>query len=142
MKNCKDYILEALKINSKSKVNTIRRLSNKDLPNEFFDNFTAHGGDLSNIYDDIFYRKYTPEEFIKNLKYKEQLFCYFYECITLGWEEGYDAFRQEIIDRKYASEDNIDRAAIEIYKLNSRDNTIVKNCEKYFKKYNIEVKDK
>ena len=81
----------------------------------------------------------TPLYFIDKVKYKEQLFTYWFNAVEFGWEQGYDAFRQEIIKRKYATEDEIDAAAIEVY--NTVDDKYKKNCEKYFQNYNFTIKE-
>ena len=74
MKQLTQYIQEKLHV-SKYKKEKTRYLSNKDLPQEFWDNFTVHEGDLSKFEGDIECRNYiTPKEFINKVKYKEQLF--------------------------------------------------------------------
>lgn len=139
MKQLTQYIQEKLHV-SKYKEKEIRYLSNKDLPQEFWDNFTVHDGDLNKFENDIKYRNddKTPQDFIDKVKYKEQLFSYWFKAVEVGWEEGYDAFRNEIIKRKYATEDEIDSAGIEMYEIH--DEKEKQNCLNYLKKYNIEIK--
>ena len=138
MKQLTQYIQEKLHI-SKYKKEKTRYLSNKDLPEEFWDNFTVHEGDLSKFEGDIECRNYiTPKEFIDKVKYKEQLFSYWFKAVEVGWEEGYDAFRHEIIKRKYATENEIDSAAVEMYELYS-EKEIIDNIVEYLKKYDIVI---
>ncbi len=139
MKQLNQYIQEKLHV-SKYKKDKIRYLSNKDLPEDFFLNFTCHDGDLNKFENDIKYRNdnKTPKDFIDKVEYKEQLFTYWYLAVEYGWEEGYDVFRSEIIKRKYATEDEIDSLVIEMYKIH--DEIEKENCLNYLKKYNIEIK--
>ena len=124
MKQLTQYIQEKLHV-SKYKKEKTRYLSNKDLPQEFWDNFTVHEGD-------------SPKEFINKVKYKEQLFSYWFKAVEVGWEEGYDAFRHEIIKRKYATENEIDSAAVEMYELYS-EKEIIDNIVEYLRKYDIVI---
>jgi len=138
MKQLTQYIQEKLHI-SKYKKEKTRYLSNKDLPQEFWDNFTVYKGDLSKFERDIECRNYiTPKEFIDKVKYKEQLFSYWFKAVEVGWKEGYDAFRNEIIKRKYATENEIDSAAVEMYELYS-EKEIIDNIVEYLRKYDIVI---
>jgi len=140
MKKINNYIKEALKINSKSKVNTVRYLSEKDIPEHFFDNFTAQEGDLDKFLQDIIDRKKTPEEFIKDIRYKEQLFIYWFHSVCEGWKEAYDAFRTEIINKEYATENDLDATAIEIIEFNKNNKEITNNIKNYLDYYNVKIK--
>ena len=131
---------EALKINSKSKVNTVRYLSNKDIPEHFFDNFTAHENDLDKFLKDIVDRKKTPEEFIRDIRYKEQLFIYWFNSVYEGWKEAYDAFRTEIINKGYAKENELDATAIEMIEFNKNNKEVVNNINDYLDYYNVKIK--
>lgn len=142
MKQLTQYIQEKLQLKKDSKVKAKRQLSPKDLPDNFWNNFTAKTiEDLNRFNYDIEGREedQTPLYFIDKVKYKEQLFTYWFNAVEFGWEQGYDAFRQEIIKRKYATEDEIDAAAIEVY--NTVDDKYKKNCEKYFQNYNFTIKE-
>jgi len=139
MKQLTQYIQEKLHI-SKYKKEKTRYLSNKDLPREFWDNFTTRTSkDLNQFERDIKDKLYDVNTLLKNIKYKEQLFTYWFEAIQIGWVEAYDVFRKEIINKKYATEDEIDAASIEVFDLCSDDNE-KQNCLNYMKKYNIEIK--
>ena len=138
MKQLAQFIQEKLKINSKSKVNTKRRLSLKNLDDSYWQNFTCRSAtDLGVFENDIKYKEddETPQYFIDKVQYKEQLFCYWYDAISLGLEEFYDKFRKELINRKYTTEDDLDTCVIDIYI--DGDPEIQKNCKRYFEKYNI-----
>ena len=139
MKQLTQYIQEKLHI-SKYKKEKTRYLSNKDLPQEFWDNFTTRTSDDLNQFErDIKDKLYDINTLLKNIKYKEQLFAYWFEAVQIGWVEAYDVFRKEIINKKYATEDEIDAASIELFDLCSDDNE-KQNCLNYMKKYNIEIK--
>lgn len=133
-------ISEVLKINSKSKVNTVRYLSKKDIPEHFFDNFTAHEGDLDNFFQDIINRKKTPEEFIKDIRYKEQLFIYWFNSVYAGWKEAYDAFKTEIINKGYAKENELDATAIEMIEIYKNNKETINNINDYLDYYNVKIK--
>ena len=138
MKQLTQYINEKLHV-GKYKIHK-RLLSNNDLPKEFWDNFTTRtSDDLNQFEKDIKDKLYDVNTLLKNIKYKEQLFTYWFEAVQIGWEEAYDIFRREIINKDYATEDEIDAASIELLELCS-DDAEKQNCLNYMKKYNIEIK--
>lgn len=138
MKQLTQYINEKLHV-GKYKIHK-RLLSNNDLPKEFWDNFTTRSSDDLNQFEkDIKDKLYDVNTLLKNIKYKEQLFAYWFEAVQIGWVEAYDVFRQEIINKEYATEDEIDAASIELLDLCS-DDSEKQNCLNYMKKYNIEIK--
>jgi len=141
MKQLKQIIQEKLKISSKSKVNTIRYLSKLDMPSGFLQNFQCKTStDLDEIENNINSRKLTPQEIINKITYKEQLFCYWYLAVANGWEEAYDIFKQEIIDKKYATEDELDANMINMLDTFKDDQKIKKNLLNYLDKYDVKIK--
>ena len=142
MKTINNFIVEKLKINSKSKINTTRYLSKDDMPSGFLQNFQCKNSkDLDKIEKNINLRKQTPQEIINKITYKEQLFCYWYLAVTNGWEEGYDIFRQEIINKEYATEDELDANIINSFETFKFDKKIRKNLQNYLDKYDIKIKN-
>ena len=141
MKTINNFIVEKLKINSKSKINTTRYLSKDDVPSGFLQNFQCKTSeDLYDIEKDIDSRKQTPKEIINKITYKEQLFCYWYLAVINGWEEGYDIFRQEIINKGYATEDELDANVISNYDTFKFTKNIRKNLQNYLDKYDVKIK--
>ena len=141
MKTLKEIIQEKLKINSKSKVNTIRYLSKKDMPSGFWKNFQCKSAkDLNEIENDVDSRNKSPQELINKITYKEQLFSYWFQAITTNWEEGYDIFRQEIINKGYATEDELDAYIIDTLDT-FKDWMPIKNyLLNYLDKYGVNIK--
>lgn len=141
MKTINNFIVEKLKINSKSKINTIRYLSKDDVPINFTKNFSCKNSeDLNKIEKDIDSRKQTPQELIDKITYKEQLFCYWYLSIISGWEEAYDIFRQEIINKGYATDDELDASIVSSYNTFKFDKQKSDNMLSYLDKYDVKIK--
>ena len=141
MNNLNNYIYEKLKINSKSKINTTRYLSKDDVPFGFLQNFQCKNSkDLNDIENDVKSRKQTPQELIDKTTYKEQLFCYWFYALINGWEEGYDIFKQEIIDKEYATEDELDANVVDSLDTFKFDKKLKKNLQNYLDKYDIKIK--
>ena len=141
MKTLKQIILEKLKISSNTKISKTRYLSENDMPSGFLQNFQCKTSkDLDEIENDINSRKLTPQQIIDKITYKEQLFCYWYLALLNGWEEAYDIFRQEIINKEYATEDELDANVISNYNTFKDDQKIKKNLLNYLDKYDIKIK--
>jgi len=141
MKTINNFIVEKLKINSKSKINIIRYLSKDDVPINFTKNFSCKNSeDLNNIEKDIDSRKQTPQELIDKITYKEQLFCYWYLSVICGWEEAYDIFRQEIINKGYATDDELDASIVSSYNTFKFDKQKSDNMLSYLDKYDVKIK--
>ena len=134
-----EYITEALKVNSKSKVNQKRELD----PNADIDYLESEIY-FRNISDENKYRHYVQRRKEKNdyksmLKTSSQrnLITWWYFAIVFGWEDGYEALKEEIIKRNSYDEDELDTYVLKrYYKLRGFENTL-KNMEKYFETYNI-----
>lgn len=141
MLSINNFIIEKLKINSKSKISKVRYLSKQDMGSEFLQNFQCKNSeDLDEIERDIDLQKETPQQLIDKITYKEQLFCYWFYSVIKNWEEGYDIFRQEIINRKYATEDELDACIIDmldVYKNNEKVQNYLLN---YLDKYDVKIK--
>ena len=140
MKQIKEFIIEAIKVNSKSKVNQKRDLENADI-------------DLDYLESEIWFKDASDEQkyihYIQNHKAKNDyksmvktnsshnLCIWWYFSIIFDWEDGYKAFKDEIIKRDWYTEDELDKYVLERYvKLKGFDNTL-KNMEKYFETYNV-----
>ena len=141
MKTLKQIIQEKLKVGSKTKISKIRYLSENDMPSGFLQNFQCKTSkDLDEIENNINSQKLTPQEIINKITYKEQLFCYWYLASINGWEEGYDIFRQEIINKGYATEDELDANVISNYNTFKDDQNVKKNLLNYLDKYDVKIK--
>jgi len=141
MKTLKQIIQEKLKVGSKTKISKTRYLSENDMPSGFLQNFQCKTSkDLDEIENNINSRKLTPQEIINKITYKEQLFCYWYLALFNDWEEGYDIFRQEIINKGYATEDELDASVINNYNTFKDDQQIKKNLLNYLDKYDVKIK--
>jgi len=141
MNKLQQYIQEKLKVGSKTKISKTRYLSKNNIPKGFWTNFSCKTPeDLNDIENDIKSQKQTPKELINKITYKEQLFCYWYEAIYNNWEEGYNIFRQEIIDNGYATEDELDAVVIDTIHTFKDDKELVKNLHDYLDKYDVKIK--
>ena len=141
MNKLQQYIQEKLKVGSKTKISKTRYLSKNNIPKGFWINFSCKTPeDLNDIENDIKSQKQTPKELINKITYKEQLFCYWYEAICKNWEEGYNIFRQEIINNGYATEDELDAVVIDTINTFNDDKELVKNLYDYLDKYDVKIK--
>lgn len=141
MKSINNFIVEKLKINSKSKINITRYLSKDIVPKDFLKNFRCKSAeDVDKIEKDIDSRKQTPQELIDKITYKEQLFSYWYLSVIHGWEEAYDIFRQEIINKGYATDDELDAEMISNCDTFKFDRQKSDNILRYLDKYDVKIK--
>lgn len=141
MKQLNQFIQEKLKVNSNSKVNTKRDLTNVDY--EFVDNslYFETSTQEKRCYHLINLKK-AKNDYQSLLKTKEvtKLLRYWFVCIGRnGWLEGAKALRGELITRGF-SEDELDAYILSKYNRYKGFNDIESNFEEYLDDVHVKYK--
>lgn len=138
MKNLIDYIIEGLKITSKSKVNQ------KDKRAESLKNIDTYEISRSirmsyrtPVQEESHYNKMeaykskgsNPKRLLNSIKDEHKLLMRWKVAISIDWIECAVAFRDEIVKRGYFTEDELDAWALQRY--SKRSNPYVDKIKKY-----------
>jgi len=145
MKHISEFInnqfFEALKINSKSKVNTdsglrdlsdikyisLHELSYKSPTEE------SRDWDKAEMY---FKKKSKPERLVNSIKDRNKLIRRWFIYVALGWDEATKVFKDEIIKREYYDEDTLDKYVLQRYNMIGNPSTpIAKERTENYQKY-------
>ena len=148
MNNIKEYIIEKLKIGSKSKINTDTDL--RDLSHVKFHAFWETTFKTPKMEQDewdkvnqYFNKKSNPQRLVNSIKDRAKLVRRWWMFTYIGWEEAAQIFRNEIIDRKYYNADELDKCILDKYeflKRNSPNSKTIENYEKYLEINNVKYK--
>ena len=150
MKNLIDYIIEGLKITSKSKINQ------KDKKAESLKNVDTHKviRSISMSYktptqQETHYNKMeaykskgsNPKRLLNSIKDEHKLLMRWTVAIYIDWIECAVAFRDEIIKRGYFTEDELDAWALNEYNKHSKNSPIRDNFKKYLDTIGVDYND-
>ena len=123
MKNIITFITEGLKIGSQSKVNNFKEYSDAEI-DDLLDKYTRNDVSWS-LKMDIFYhgpqeqwndinkmKSYKdkgskPEKLVSSIKNQERLIKRWIAAMEIDWKEAADTFKDEIIKRKYYTEEEL-----------------------------------
>lgn len=148
MKSIIKYINEALKIGSKTKVNTkgpLRDVSSANISGIYKDaraitpaQSEAHWKKMEYYFN----KKSDPKRLANSIKDNKKLLIRWEIAVMIGWLECATVFRQAIIDRGYYDEDQLDNYIIRDYNIvkNSKNNISIerrKNYEEYLDEFNV-----
>lgn len=137
MKQIIEFLKEGLKINKNIKIDNKEHkdYSNIEVPGNLY--LYLHFKDSKDRlkhYNKMqgYYKKGSkPSRLVNSIKEKEKLLKRWYFTIILGWEDAFIEFKDAIIDRGYATEDQL-RAFIQKYMIDKEKDQEVKNeYEKY-----------
>jgi len=141
MKQIITFINEKLKINSNSKVNTdsgLRDLS--DIKSRSFWELSykspsEESRDWSKA-EGYFKKKSKPERLVNSIKDRNKLVRRWSIFVSIGWEEAYQVFRNEIVNRGYYTEDELDKYILDRYnKVKGFSTTLAKERTENYKNY-------
>ena len=141
MKQIITFINEKLKINSNSKVNTdsgLRDLS--DIKSKSFWELSYKStGEESRDWakaEGYFKKKSKPERLVNSIKDRNKLIRRWYIFVAIGWEEAYQVFRNEIVNRGYYTEDELDKYILDRYnRVKIVSSTLAKERTENYKNY-------
>ena len=148
-----NFIIEKLKINSKSKVNNIsnlRDLSNVSILHSLFEDlyFKTPSEEHSNLkkMDEYKAKGSNPVRLLNSIKDHKKLIVRWFIAIQMDWPECARVFRQGIIDRGYYTEDELDAYILKRYNIykNRQSNNNRALAEKYLKylnEFNVKTED-
>ena len=143
MKDLNKYLIEGLKVNSKSKVNNNKNLrdvssaSISDVSSQICFKSPAEEAGHYNKMDMYFKKGSKPERLANSIKDKKKLMVRWYIAVTMGWTDCAVTFRQHIVDRGYANEDQLDNYVLTRYKKLSGFNKTRENIETYFNEVGV-----
>ena len=141
-----NFIIEKLKINSKSKVNNtsdLRDLSNVSIPHSLFEDL--HFKSTSEEYShyrkmDEYKRKGSnPVRLLNSIKDRKKLIVRWLIAINSDWLECAKVFRQGIIDRGYYTEDELDAYILKRYNIHKNSHDLAEKYLKYLNEFNVET---
>lgn len=141
MKQIISFINEKLKINSQSKVNTdsgLRDLSDIKTKHFYELNYRSPSEESRDWAkaEEYFKKKSKPERLVNSIKDRNKLVRRWIIYVVLGWEEAYQVFRNEIVNRGYYTEDELDKYILDRYnKVKSFSTTLAKEREQNYKNY-------
>ena len=143
MRHIIEFIKEGLKVTGKSKVNNqsnLRDVSGAnigDISKYIWFKSPAEEAGHYNKMDMYFKKGSKPERLANSIKDQKKLMIRWYIAVTMGWLECAITFRQHIIDRGYADEDQLDNYVLTRYKKLSGFNKTRENMEEYFTELNV-----
>ena len=143
MKSIIKFITEGLKVTGKSKVNNqsnLRDVSGANIGDVskyiWFKSPSEEAGHYNKM--DMYFKKGSkPERLANSIKDQKKLMIRWYIAVTMGWLECAVTFRQHIIDRGYADEDQLDNYVLTRYKKLNGFNKTREKMEEYFTELNV-----
>ena len=132
-------IIEGLKINSKTKVNTkepLRDVSSANISGIDRDTRTktpaqseAHWKKMEYYFN----KKSDPKRLANSIKDDKKLLIRWEIAVAIGWLECATVFRQTIVNRGYYTEDQLDNYIVRNYNIvkNSKNSTAIERCKNY-----------
>lgn len=143
MKHLNELIFERLKLTKNTKLEEIklRDLSNITVPYDLILRFSYRRISEERSNKDKMQKYYDkgskPRILANSIQDPTKLIRRWLIAIFMNWEECYDVFRREIINRGLYSEDQLDAYILKRYNMNCYGNK--EYYEKYLAKYNVKI---